>query len=83
MTGRTMAFGNRSLAIHVIRGVLGFGTLVLALKGYDIVGWPALLLMIVSVWALKGCPICWTIGLFETLAAKVLMSVDPAIDAAP
>ena len=80
MTARTMAFGNRSLAVHVLRGVVGFGSLVLALKGYDIVGWPALLLMAVAVWALKGCPICWTIGLFETLAAKVLMSVDPVVD---
>ena len=80
MTARTMAFGNRSLALHVLRGVLGFGSLVLALKGYDIVGWPALLLMGIAVWALKGCPICWTIGLFETLAAKVLMSADPTVD---
>ena len=80
MTARTMAFGNRSLAVHVLRGVLGFGSLVLALKGYDIVGWPALLLMGIAVWALKGCPICWTIGLFETLAAKVLMSADPTVD---
>ena len=80
MTARTMAFGNRSLSMHVLRGVLGFGSLVLALKGYEIIGWPALLLMIVSVWALKGCPICWTIGLFETVAAKVLASVDPAVD---
>ena len=83
MTARTMAFGNRSLAVHVLRGVLGFGSLVLALKGYDIVGWPALLLMGVAVWALKGCPICWTIGLFETLAAKVLMSADPTVDRIP
>ena len=83
MTGRAMAFGNRSLAIHIVRGVLGFGSLVLALKGYDVVGWPALLLMGVSIWALKGCPICWTIGLFETLAAKILRSADPALDSAP
>ena len=80
MSARTMAFGNRSLAAHVLRGVLGFGSLVLALKGYDIIGWPALLLMGIAVWALKGCPICWTIGLFETLAAKVLMSADPTVD---
>lgn len=80
MTARTMAFGNHSLTFHVLRGVLGFGSLVLALQGYDIVGWPALLLMGVAVWALKGCPICWTIGLFETLAAKVFMAVDPPVD---
>lgn len=77
---RPMAFGNRSLSIHVVRGAIGLGALIIALKGYDIVGWPALLLIGVSVWALKGCPICWTIGLFETLAAKVFMAVDPGVD---
>jgi hypothetical protein len=72
-----MAFGNRSLVNHLARGVLGFGALMAALKGYDLFGWPALLLIVVSVWALKGCPICWTIGLFETAAATVLKIADP------
>ena len=71
-----MTFGNRSLGVHVVRGVLGFGSLVLALQGFNAVGWPALALLGVSIWALKGCPICWTIGLFETLAAKVFASAD-------
>jgi len=67
-----MAFGNRSLIVHLLRGTLGFGSLILALKGYDSVGWPALLLLGVTLWMLKGCPICWTIGLFETVANKIL-----------
>lgn len=74
---RTMAFGNRSLMVHLARGGLGFGALVAALKGYEIIGWPALLLIGVSIWALKGCPICWSIGLFETVAAKVFRMADP------
>ena len=77
---RSMAFGNRSLSIHLARGGLGLGALFVALRGYDVVGWPALLLIGASVWALKGCPICWTIGLFETFAAKILRSADPDID---
>lgn len=68
----THTFGNSTLLLHLARGILGFGALVLALKGYDIYGWPALLLLAVSLWALKGCPVCWTIGLFETVAFKIL-----------
>ena len=71
-----MTFGNPSLRVHVFRGLLGFGTLVLALRGYNTIGWPAPSLLIVSVLALKGCPICWTIGLFETVAMKMFSFAD-------
>ena len=73
---RAMAFGNQSLMVHLARGGLGLGALFLALKGYEIIGWPALLLIGVSIWALKGCPVCWTIGLFETIATKVFRMAD-------
>lgn len=73
----SLTFGNRSLAAHLARGALGIGALVASLRGYEVVGWPALLFLIVSLWALKGCPVCWTIGLFETIAAKVLRTADP------
>ncbi len=69
-----MTFGNRSLAVHLVRGAVG----VAALRGYDTVGWPALLLLGVTLWAFKGCPICWTIGLAETVAFKVLAAEDRA-----
>lgn len=71
-----MTFGNRSLAVHLARGVAGAIALALALRGYGTVGWPALLLVGVTLWAFKGCPICWTIGLVETLAFKVLATHD-------
>lgn len=66
-----MTYGNRSLRMHLVRGVVGVAALVAALRGYDLIGWPALILVGVTVWMLKGCPICWTIGLFESLAFKV------------
>jgi hypothetical protein len=73
-----MAYGNRSLAVHLARGVIGIGALVLALRGYTVIGWPALLLVGVTLWMLKGCPVCWTIGLFETLAFKIFASAEGA-----
>ena len=69
-----MTFGSRSLVVHLIRGVIGAGSLALALYGYDVIGWPALALVAVTLWAFRGCPICWTIGLIETVAFKVLAS---------
>jgi hypothetical protein len=69
----TLTFGNQSLFFHIARGLLGFGALYLALTQYDVIGWPVWLLFGVTVWMLKGCPICWTIGLFETAAYKVFL----------
>lgn len=72
----SMAYGNRSLGVHLARGAVGIAALVIALRGCDVIGWPALLLMGVTLWMFKGCPVCWTIGLFETLAFKLLTSAD-------
>ena len=63
-----LRFGNPSLAVHVVRGVLGLSALLGGLWGAVNLGWPALLLLPAGVWLLKGCPMCWTQGLFETLA---------------
>lgn len=71
-----MTFGNRSLVVHLVRGIVGALALFAALRGYDAVGWPALLLVGVTLWAFKGCPICWTIGLVETVAFKILTAHD-------
>ena len=71
-----MTFGNKSILVHLLRGILGLGSLLIALKGYDLVGWPALLLLPVALWMLKGCPLCWSIGLVESVAFKFLQSTE-------
>lgn len=77
-----MSFGNASLSIHLLRGLFGFAALLAAAWGHDRIGWPALLLLPAAVWALKGCPICWTIGLFETLASRIFRAADDEAPAA-
>jgi hypothetical protein len=32
--------------------------------------WPSLVLLPLSLYLLRGCPVCWTIGLFETIAMR-------------
>jgi len=71
-----VTFGNKSILVHLLRGILGLGSLLIALKGYDLVGWPALLLLPVALWMLKGCPVCWSIGLVESVAFKFLQSTE-------
>lgn len=65
-----MTFGNRTMAVHLARGMLGFGALALAAAA-PIPLWWRILLLPAALVALKGCPACWTIGLFETLAMRV------------
>ena len=78
-----MTFGSRSLGVHLVRGIVGGAALVAALRGYDLIGWPALTLVGVTLWAFRGCPICWTIGLAETIAFKLLAAADPGVSAGP
>ena len=63
-------FASKSLAEHVSRGALGLGALGAAAHFADR-GWPALLLLPVALLALRGCPMCWTIGLVETFWARL------------
>jgi hypothetical protein len=58
---------SRSVSVHVLRGAGALTLLVAALAfGREHVWlWP--LLLIGAVVLLGGCPMCWTIGLIETI----------------
>ena len=63
-----MAFASKSLARHLLRGVIGFAALVAGLT-LGTGGTPAALaLLVVTPIAWRGCPTCWTVGLLATLA---------------
>ncbi|MEV5612085.1 hypothetical protein [Streptomyces sp. NPDC052225] len=62
-------FGSSSVPRHLARGVVGFGALAGALALLPVVGWASLLLAPVGLVALRGCPMCWVIGLAETVSA--------------
>jgi hypothetical protein len=66
-----MVFGNRSVSIHLARGIGGFSALGATLATMNETLWPSLVLLPVSLFLLRGCPICWTIGLFETIVMRV------------
>jgi len=69
---RRMAFGSSSVATHLLRGAGGLAALMLAMQAERLSIWLALVLLPVALWLFRGCPVCWTVGLFETLAHRVL-----------
>ncbi len=66
-----MTFGNRSIRIHLARGLAGFAALAVALRTMNSSLWPALIFLGLALWMLRGCPVCWTVGLFETIVMKI------------
>ena len=62
-------FASQSVLRHVVRGVAGFGLIGSAFGLAASVSPIALLLAPFGMVALRGCPMCWTIGLIETISA--------------
>lgn len=66
-----MVFGNRSILVHLAKGVAGFVALGFALDSMNRSIWPSVILLPVAMFFFRGCPICWTIGLFETVIMRI------------
>lgn len=63
-------FASRSVARHLLRGLAGFGLLAAAMYLLQThPGW-SLVLLVLGLVALRGCPMCWTLGLIETASAR-------------
>jgi hypothetical protein len=65
-------FSSQSLGQHLLRGVVGGGLFYSAYffgTSHTIF---SLLLGVGGLVALRGCPMCWTIGLFNTLRRKIV-----------
>ena len=63
----TSLFASRSVAEHVLRGVLGLALVVVALaqaRSHP----AALLLALPAVVLWRGCPTCWALGLAATVS---------------
>jgi hypothetical protein len=51
---------------HILRGAIGIAALWYALAIAETDPWGSLVSGMLVLLAFRGCPICWTIGLFET-----------------
>ena len=63
-------FGSRSLVWHLTKGAIGVAALIFALSMTTRYPWAPLIGLPVALLAFRGCPMCWTVGLIETVAAK-------------
>ena len=66
-----MFFGNRTIGLHILKGILGLAALYGSLSTMSRTIWPSLILLPVVLYLLQGCPLCWTMGLIETVAMTV------------
>ncbi|HEV7161834.1 MAG TPA: hypothetical protein VGN25_01130 [Solirubrobacteraceae bacterium] len=72
-------FASASVPRHLARGAVGFGLIGSAFGLTAAVGPAALLLAPLGMVALRGCPMCWTAGLIETVSAgRLRRSCGPA-----
>ena len=63
-------FASNTLSEHILRGAIGIGALWIAVATTATHPWGSLVLGAVVLTAFRGCPICWTIGLFETAGQR-------------
>ncbi len=64
-------FASKSVVEHLIRGALGLGAFALAAALAPAHPMLALAMVPVGFVALRGCPMCWTVGLVQTVVARV------------
>jgi len=70
-------FAGASFGRHLARGAIGFGLLGSTIALASSIGAVALLLAPAGLLALRGCPVCWTVGLIETIRAGRLRPTCP------
>ncbi|MER6116774.1 hypothetical protein [Streptomyces sp. NPDC001743] len=61
-------FASSSLPRHLLRGVVGFGGLIGSVALLPVTGPVSLLMLPAGLLALRGCPMCWAVGLMQTIS---------------
>ena len=63
-------FATQTLTGHVIRGAVAFALLYLAIGQQYAYPVASLLAGLLALVTMRGCPVCWTIGLVETIRQR-------------
>lgn len=64
-------FASQTVTRHLLRGAAGLLLLLLAIGQFDTHPVVAVAAAGAAVVALRGCPMCWTVGLIETVARRM------------
>jgi len=64
-------FESKTVTAHLARGAIGFA----ALGGAIVLGpshpWAVIVALPIALLALRGCPMCWTLGLVQAVHARL------------
>ena len=63
-------FESKSVAAHLARGVIGVGALGVAVATSTPHPWAMIIALPAALLALRGCPLCWMVGLVETIRGR-------------
>ena len=66
-----LPFASKSVAEHVLRGVLGAMAILVAIKLGDANPIASLGLGVLALVSFRGCPMCWVAGMVGTLQQRV------------
>ena len=64
-------FASKTVSGHLARGALGLGAMALAVSGAAAHPWLPWAALPFALAAFRGCPTCWTVGLVQTVVAKL------------
>ncbi|MFE6844729.1 hypothetical protein [Streptomyces sp. NPDC057686] len=63
------SFTSASVPRHLLRGTAGFGALAGSILLIPLLGPGSLVVAAAGLFALRGCPMCWAVGLVQMLSA--------------
>jgi hypothetical protein len=64
-------FESSTLTVHIVRGIAGIAAVAAASSIAQTHPIYSLPLLAIALFALRGCPMCWTIGLIQMIGAKL------------
>ena len=65
-----MFFRSPTIAVHILRGVIGLGFAAVAIQYASVWGWWTLVPAAIALVCLGGCPMCWIVGLVDTVLRR-------------
>lgn len=66
MSRENTVFASNTLIEHIFRGIIGGLALFFSFELLNTHPWVSVLLIIITFFAFRGCPMCWAIGVFQT-----------------
>jgi hypothetical protein len=64
-------FASTTIVAHIVRGVVAAALIAWALLHQSSEPAFAVAAGVAAVVAMRGCPLCWTVGLVETIAERI------------